>query len=63
LTVEVVRFGLAGLVAVTLLGGILLALLSRIATNEALSNARERTRLAGWGIVEPLVSADLLGTP
>ncbi len=54
------RFGLAGLAAVALLGGILLALLSRIATDEALSNARERARLSGYGIVEPLITTDVL---
>jgi two-component system, NarL family, sensor kinase len=61
-TGEVLRFGLAGLVAIALLGGLLLALLSRIATNEALANSRERARLAGYGVVEPLISATILGS-
>ncbi len=58
---EVLRFALAGLVAFALLGVILLLLLSKIATGEALRSAKEGARLAGYGIVEPAVSADLLG--
>lgn len=57
------RFALAGLVAFALLGLILLLLLSKIATSEALRSAREGARLAGYGIIEPAVSAGLLGSP
>jgi two-component system, NarL family, sensor kinase len=42
------------------LGAILLGLLSRISTNEALISAQERARLAGYGVVEPVASGDLL---
>jgi two-component system, NarL family, sensor kinase len=57
---EVLRFAAAGLVAVMALGAILLGLLSRISTAEALNSARERARLAGYGVVEPVTSGDLL---
>ncbi len=42
------------------LGALLLGLLSQISTNEALSSARERARIAGYGVVEPVTSGDLL---
>ena len=62
LSAEVLRFALAGFGAVALLGLLLLVVLSRIATSESLASAREGARLAGYGIVEPAVSGDLLGS-
>jgi two-component system, NarL family, sensor kinase len=58
----VTRFGVAGLVAVTALGGLILFAVSRISTAEALRSAQDRARLAGYGIVEPSLRNELLGT-
>jgi two-component system, NarL family, sensor kinase len=57
---ELVRFGAAGLGAVVLLTGIVLVLLARISTSESLRSAEARARLAGYGIVEPLLDDKLL---
>lgn len=55
----VARFALAGLLAVVALGALILAAVSRVSTAEALSNAKDRARLAGHGIVEPALDASL----
>ena len=55
---------MAGLVAVIALGGLTLYVVSGISTSESLNAAKERARLAGYGIVEPsLQSALLAGRP
>ncbi len=53
MTSEVTRFGLAGLAAVAVLGGLVLVAVSRVSTTESLRSARDQARLAGYGIVEP----------
>jgi two-component system NarL family sensor kinase len=55
----VARFGAAGLLAVLLLGGLVLVAVSRVSTVEALRSARDRARLAGYGIVEPALAPGL----
>jgi two-component system, NarL family, sensor kinase len=57
---ELVRFGAAGLGAVVLLTGMVLVLLARISTSESLRSAEARARLAGYGIIEPLLDDGLL---
>ena len=59
-TSSVTRFGLAGLVAVLAVGAITLVAVSRISTSEALNSAKERARLAGYGIVEPALDAAII---
>jgi two-component system, NarL family, sensor kinase len=59
-TSAVTRFGLAGLLAVTALGALVLFAVSRISTQEALRSAQDRARLAGRGIVEPALLTALL---
>lgn len=59
-TSSVTRFGLAGLVAMLALGGLILVAVSRISTSEALRSARERAELAGHGVVEPALDDALL---
>jgi two-component system, NarL family, sensor kinase len=61
-TSAVTRFGLAGLVAVAALGGLVLFAVSRISTTEALRSAQERGRLAGHGIIEPALDDALMDT-
>lgn len=56
----VTRFGLAGLLAVTALGALVLFAVSRISTQEALRSAQDRARLAGRGIIEPALVTALL---
>jgi two-component system, NarL family, sensor kinase len=60
---SVVRFGLAGLGAVLVLGALTLVAISRISTNEALKAAEERARLAGHGIVEPALDGAIAEPP
>ncbi len=55
-----IRFGLAGLVAVLVLGALILFAVARISTDEALRSARDRARLAGHGIVEPALPEGLV---
>jgi two-component system, NarL family, sensor kinase len=55
----VARFGTAGLLALVALGGLMLTAISRISTSEALDSARERARLAGYGVVEPSIDSAL----
>ena len=59
-TAAVTRFGLAGLIAVTALGILILLAVSRVSTAEALRSAQDRARLAGHGIVEPVLLSALL---
>jgi two-component system, NarL family, sensor kinase len=59
-TAAVTRFGLAGLLAVTALGALILFGVSRVSTQEALRSAQDRARLAGRGIVEPALLTALL---
>lgn len=59
-TSSVTRFGLSGLVAVLAVGAITLVAVSRISTSEALNSAKERARLAGYGIVEPALDAAII---
>jgi two-component system, NarL family, sensor kinase len=54
------RFGLAGLLAVLVLGALTLVAVSRVSESEALDAAKERARLAGYGIVEPALNPILL---
>jgi two-component system, NarL family, sensor kinase len=61
-TSAVTRFGVAGLVAVAALGGLVLFAVSRISTTEALRSAQERGRLAGHGIIEPALNDALMET-
>ena len=49
----VARFALAGVIALAIVGLISVLVMRHVGTNEALSNAREVTRLVGTGIVEP----------
>ena len=49
----VVRFAVGGVVALAVVGLVSVLLIRNIGTDEALSNARELTRLVGQGIVEP----------
>jgi signal transduction histidine kinase len=55
-----VRFALAGLLAVIVVGGIGVALQVRAARADAISDAKALARLAGNGIVEPNVTPALL---
>ena len=60
----VLRFALAGLVAVALVGLASFLLMRRIGTSQATENAGEVTRLIGQGIVEPnLTDALVRGEP
>ncbi len=54
------RFALAGLGAVLALAGLTLFAVSRISNTEALNTAKERARLAGYGIVEPTLDPAIL---
>jgi signal transduction histidine kinase len=56
----VVKFAASGLVIVVLLGVVGVELLQRTGTREAIRDAKEVTRLAGRGIVQPVVSDALL---
>src|SRR5919199_5176323 len=56
----VVKFAASGLVIVVLLGVVGVELLERTGTREAIRDAKEVTRLAGRGIVQPMVSDALL---
>jgi two-component system NarL family sensor kinase len=49
----VARFALAGVIALAIVGLISVLVMRHVGTNEALSKAREVTRLVGKGIVEP----------
>ncbi len=59
-TSSVTRFGLAGLASVVALGALTLIAVSRISTTESLNLAKERARLAGYGIVEPALDSAIL---
>ncbi len=60
----VLRFALAGLVAVALVGLLSFFLMRRIGTDQAIENAGEVTRIIGEGVVEPQLSPALLaGVP
>ena len=60
----VLRFALAGLVAVALVGLLAFFLMRRIGTTQATDNASEITRVIGDGVVEPhLTDALLAGRP
>jgi signal transduction histidine kinase len=52
----VARFALGGVVALAVVGFVSVLVLRNVGTDEALSNARELTRLVGEGIVEPNLS-------
>jgi signal transduction histidine kinase len=56
----VAKFAASGLVIVVLLGVVGVELLQRTGTREAIRDATEVTRLAGRGIVQPVVSDALL---
>src|SRR5918912_3262752 len=56
----VLKFAASGLAVVVLLGVVGVELLRRTGTREAIRNAKETTRLAGRGIVEPAVTDALL---
>jgi signal transduction histidine kinase len=56
----VVRFAVAGLVAVALVGLASFLLMRRIGTSEAIDNASEVTRLIGEGVVEPNLTQGLI---
>ena len=58
--VAMTRFALAGLGAVLALGALTLLAVSRISNTEALNTAKERARLAGYGIVEPSLDPAIL---
>lgn len=62
MTAEVTRFGLAGLAAMAVLVGLVLAAVSRVSTTEALAAARNQASLAGYGIVEPALTPALMQT-
>src|SRR3954464_2157703 len=49
----VVRFALAGVIALAIVGIVSFFVFRHIGTNEALKDARELTRVVGKGIVEP----------
>jgi two-component system NarL family sensor kinase len=55
-----VRFVLAGLITVTVVGALAVAVQVRVARSDALRDARTTASLAGHGIVEPNVTRDLL---
>lgn len=50
---SVIRFALAGVVALAVVGVVTFLVLRDVGTNEALKNAREVTAIVGGGIVEP----------
>ncbi len=54
------RFAVTGLVAMVLIGAIGFVLVRRSATASAIAEAKQLTELAGRGIVEPLLSAQVL---
>ena len=56
----VVRFAVAGLVAVALVGLASFLLMRRIGTSEATDNASEVTRLIGEGVVQPNLTQGLI---
>src|SRR5919199_6750397 len=56
----VLKFAASGLAVVVLLGVVGVELLRRTGTREAIRNAKETTRLAGRGIVQPAVTDALL---
>src|SRR5947209_9959369 len=59
-TLMFARFAVTGLVAMVLIGAIGFVLVRRSATSSAITEAKELTELAGRGIVEPLLSAQVL---
>ena len=59
-TAPLVRFAVAGLLAVVVVGVVGLALLRHTARNNAIGEAKTVARLAGHGIVEPHVTPALL---
>src|ERR1700759_1183910 len=60
----VVQFALSGLVATVVIGLVAVAVLRRIGNTEAIRSAKQVTRLAGEGIVEPnLTPGVLAGDP
>jgi two-component system, NarL family, sensor kinase len=52
----IARFALAGVIALAVVGLVSVFVMRKVGTNEALSNAREVTRIVGKGIVEPNLS-------
>jgi two-component system NarL family sensor kinase len=56
----VLRFALAGLIAVALVGLASFLLMRRIGTSEAIDNASELTNVVGGGIVEPNLTPGLM---
>jgi signal transduction histidine kinase len=48
-----VQFGLAGIIAMVVLGGILIAILNQTGTNDAISDARQLTQLNARDVVQP----------
>jgi two-component system NarL family sensor kinase len=60
-TLMFARFAVTGLVAMVLIGAIAFVLVRRSATASAITEAKELTQLAGRGIVEPLLSRQVLG--
>jgi two-component system NarL family sensor kinase len=56
----VVQFALSGLVATVLIGLVSVAVLRRVGTSEATRDAKQVTRLAGEGIVEPNLTRGVL---
>jgi len=55
-----VQFALAGVVALLVLSTILTAILSQTGTSEAISNARQSTRLVAHGVIAPNLTDALL---
>jgi signal transduction histidine kinase len=56
-----VQFALAGVVALLVLTTILTLILSQTGTSEAISNARQSTRLVGRDVIQPNLTDEVLG--
>jgi signal transduction histidine kinase len=56
----VARFAVGGVVALAVVGLVSVLVIRNVGTDEALSNARELTRLVGEGIVEPNLSRGVM---
>lgn len=55
-----VQFALSGLVATVVIGLVAVAVLRRVGASEAIRDAKQVTRLAGEGIVEPILTEGVL---
>ncbi len=57
---SVMRFGLAGMAAVLCIGALTLFAVARVSREQAMTQAIDRTRLAAFGVIEPVLSVRAL---